>query len=119
MAGIEDMGKALKAAFSGLTGKADKPKDPGDPNKPKDKAQSDEQLFAELDEKFKQAERIQKDMERLWKENLAFLEGIQMMVSNQAIMVNIQGHTSHGRERMVDNRILDNARRLHARLDQP
>src|SRR2546428_14031982 len=83
-----------------------------------DKAAADQKLLADLNEKFNQAQMSQRDMFRIWKENIAFIEGLQWVRSAQGIgMINLQ-YVTKNRIRITDNRLLDDARRLHARLCQ-
>src|SRR5262249_50764303 len=74
---------------------------------------------SELDQKWNEAERAAKDIERLWRENIAYLEGIQYTVSNADKILNVMGVNAGSRSRLVDNQLLDLGRRLLARLDQP
>ena len=69
-----------------------------------------------MQRRYGQAERNQKNTEQIWKENIAYCEGLQYLAVQQGVMVNTTGHAQ---DRIVDNRILDMVRRLHARLDQP
>lgn len=80
-------------------------------------AQLNQDIVAELDLKWAQADIAAKDTFRLWKENISFIEGMQWLRVQQGAMLNVQG-ISRNRIRIADNRLLDHARRLHARLDQ-
>ena len=82
-----------------------------------DQAKLDQDLVAQLDQKWGQADRLMKDTHRLWKENISFIEGMQWIRVRESAMLNVQG-VSRNRIRIADNRLLDHARRLHARLDQ-
>lgn len=79
--------------------------------------QLDQDLLAELEQRRTQAENAMKDTFRLWKENIAFIEGMQWIRVRESAMLNVQG-ISRNRIRIADNKLLDHARRLHARLDQ-
>lgn len=81
------------------------------------KAQLDQNLLGELEQKRTQADNAMKDTYRLWKENIAFIEGMQWIRVRESAMLNVQG-ISRNRIRIADNRLLDHARRLHARLDE-
>lgn len=75
------------------------------------------EVVSELDQKWAMAEQAARDTFRLWRENIAFIEGVQWIRSRDGLMLNVQG-VSRNRIRVPDNRLLDHARRLHARLDQ-
>jgi len=84
----------------------------------KDK-ESDARLVEELIEPRRQeAARSQRDQERLWRENIAFIESIQWLHTVEDRLINTAGRTRRGRVRLTDNRLGDYARRLHARLQQ-
>src|SRR5438105_4904579 len=92
----------------------EKPKGPNEAEVKSDKA-----LIADLQDRWNMADRSQREMDRAWKESIAFLEGMQWVVSGQNFLLNVQGVQPKGKERVTDNRVLDHARRLHARLDRP
>lgn len=74
-------------------------------------------IISDLDLKWAQSDQALKDTFRLWKENISFIEGMQWIRVRESAMLNVQG-ISRNRIRIADNRLLDHARRLHARLDQ-
>lgn len=84
---------------------------------PEEQAARDSALVTDLEQKWAMADRYMADTFRLWKENIAFIEGMQWIRSRDNSMLNVQG-ANRNRIRLVDNRLLDHARRLHARLDQ-
>ena len=84
---------------------------------PDQEAQLNSRLVNDLDLKYAGAERLMRDTHRLWKENISFIEGMQWIKVRESAMLNVQG-MSRNRIRIADNRLLDHARRLHARLDQ-
>jgi len=51
----------------------------GQPVDPAQKAAQDQATLKELDEKFAQANISQRDMFRIWRENIAFIEGLQWL----------------------------------------
>lgn len=82
-----------------------------------EEARLDQSIVSELDLKWGQADLAMRDTFRLWKENISFIEGMQWIRVRESAMLNVQG-ISRNRIRISDNRLLDHARRLHARLDQ-
>ena len=84
---------------------------------PEEEKRLDAELITQLEQKRAGAERAARDTFRLWKENVAFIDGMQWLRVREGGMLNVQG-ISRGRIRITDNRLQDHARRLHARLDQ-
>lgn len=80
--------------------------------------QSDQALISELEGKYAEAEQAQRDLEKIWAENIAFLEGIQWLRTLNQQVINTAGLVKGGRQRITDNRLLDFTRRLISRMVQ-
>ena len=88
-----------------------------EPEEQKSREEEERGTVEELEQKWSMADNAVKDTFRLWKENISFIEGMQWIRVRESAMLNVQG-ISRNRIRIADNRLLDHARRLHARLDQ-
>src|SRR5712692_9845453 len=90
---------------------------PSPPDREKQEA-ADKTLIQEWEARYEEAKRTMTEQERMWKENIAFLLGFQWIRSDARNMLNIVGVVAKGRQRLVASPVQDQARRLHARLDQ-
>jgi hypothetical protein len=68
-----------------------------------------------------EGDRARRGVEKLWKECIAFIEGVQHIIADlqSPVWLNVQANAPPGSERVVNNVLFDHGRRLHAQLTRP
>ncbi len=68
-----------------------------------------------------EGDRARRGVEKLWKECIAFVEGVQHIIADlqSPVWLNVQANAKPGAERIVNNVLFDHVRRAHAQLTRP